>query len=96
MRGALKISPGNVVKPTGTDTGGGVCPAAAASAWTCPLSQYALAAEAPVPVSQYIVMLSRMLSRVRLPDGFPSTNASRDLHVAVRIVIQHPGRQRDG
>ena len=38
-------------------------------------SQYDRAAEAPVPVSQYSVMLSRMLSRVRLPAGFPSTNA---------------------
>ena len=33
------------------------------------------AAEAPVPVSQYSVMLSTMLSRVRLPTGSPSTNA---------------------
>ena len=29
----------------------------------------------PVPVSQYSVMLSTMLSRVRLPTGSPSTNA---------------------
>ena len=33
------------------------------------------AAEAPVPVSQYSVMLSTMLSRVRLPTGSPATNA---------------------
>ena len=31
--------------------------------------------EAPVPVSQYSVMLSRMWSRVRFPEGCPSTNA---------------------
>ena len=40
-----------------------------------PVSQYHRAAEAPVPVSQYSVMLSTMLSRVRLPTGLPSTNA---------------------
>ena len=40
-----------------------------------PSSQYDRAAEAPVPVSQYSVMLSRMLSRVRLPAGSPSTKA---------------------
>ena len=40
-----------------------------------PFSQYERAAEAPVPVSQYVVMLSRMWSRVRLPEGLPSTNA---------------------
>ena len=38
-------------------------------------SQYDRAAEAPVPVSQYSVMLSRMWSLVRLPEGCPSTNA---------------------
>src|SRR5262249_13920494 len=36
---------------------------------------YHRAAEAPVPVSQYSVMLSTMLSRVRLPTGSPPTNA---------------------
>ena len=51
----------------------GDLPAARAAA--CPASQYHRAAEAPVPVSQYSVMLSRMLSRVRLPAGLPSTNA---------------------
>ena len=65
-------------------------------AWARPLSQYDRAAEAPVPVSQYSVMLSRMLSRVRLPVGLPSTNARGDLVVAVRVVVEHPGRQRDG
>ena len=43
--------------------GRGACPAAWAAA--CPISQYDRAAEAPVPVSQYRVMLSTMLSRVR-------------------------------
>ena len=75
LRGARKISPGNWVKPTGSETSGGVCAAAAARAWACPFSQYDRAAEAPVPVSQYSVMLSRMWSRVRLPEGFPSTKA---------------------
>jgi len=34
-----------------------------------------VAAEAPVPVSQYSVMLSRMWSLVRPPEGCPSTKA---------------------
>ena len=46
-----------------------------AAARTCPNSQYHRAAEAPVRVSQYSVMLSTMLSRVSLPTGSPSTNA---------------------
>jgi len=37
--------------------------------------QYDRAAEAPVPVSQYIVMLSRIWSRVRPPEGCPSRKA---------------------
>ena len=40
-----------------------------------PSSQYDRAADAAVPVSQYRVMLSTMLSRVRLPTGLPATNA---------------------
>ena len=75
LRGVRQISPGNVVKPTGRETSGGAWPAASAAAWACPFSQYDRAAEAPVPVSQYSVMLSRMWSRVRLPAGFPSTKA---------------------
>ena len=70
---AAQISPGNVVKPTATVTARGVLPATRAAA--CPASQYHRAAEAPVPVSQYSVMLSTMFSRVRLPAGLPSTNA---------------------
>jgi hypothetical protein len=73
LRGARKISSGKVVKPTGSETGGGAWPAAAAAAR--PLSQYDRAAEAPVPVSQYSVTLSRRWSRVRLPAGWPSTKA---------------------
>jgi hypothetical protein len=73
LRGARKISPGNVVKPTGSETRGGACPAA--RAWARPLSQYDRAAEAPVPPSQYTVMLSRMWSRVRPPEGCRSTKA---------------------
>ena len=71
--GARKISPGKTVKPTGTETCGGACPAARAMA--CPFSQYSRAAEAPVPVSQYGVMLSSMWSRVRWPEGWPSRKA---------------------
>ena len=41
----------------------------------CVFSQYDRAAEAPVPVSQYSVMLSTILSRVRWPEGCPSTKA---------------------
>src|SRR5688572_28128203 len=52
LRGAAKISPGNVVKATGSETGGGGWPDAAASAWARPSSQYDRAAEMPVPVSQ--------------------------------------------
>src|SRR5262249_9570807 len=69
LRGARRISRGKVVKPTGSLPCGGGCPAA--RAWARPLSQYARAAEAPVPVSQYRVMLSRMWLRVRFPDGCP-------------------------
>ena len=66
------------MKPTGTETGGGAWPDACAAATKRPNSQYHRAAEAPVPVSQYSVMLSTMVSRVRLPTGSPSTNA-RDI-----------------
>ena len=69
--------------------------AASAAASASASSQYDRAADAAVPVSQYSVMLSRMLSRVRLPTGLPSTKA-RDLVVAVRVVVEQPGRQRDG
>jgi hypothetical protein len=61
------------VKPTGIETSGGAWPAA--RAWARPLSQYARAAEVPVPVSQYRVMLSTRCSRVRFPDGCPSRKA---------------------
>ena len=74
-RGVAQISPGKVVKPTGTATGGGGWPLASAAASARPSSQYDRAADAAVPVSQYSVMLSRMSSRVRLPTGCPSTNA---------------------
>ena len=63
------------MKPTGTETGGGSLAGAPAAAKVRPNSQYHRAAEAPVPVSQYSVMLSTMRSRVRLPTGSPSTNA---------------------
>ena len=69
-----KISPGNVVKPTGNgppEEPGRTRRLSRA----CPSSQYERAAETPVPVSQYIVMLSRMWSRVRLPAGSSSTKA---------------------
>jgi hypothetical protein len=56
-------------------TAGRASPAARGAARACPNSQYHRAAEATVPVSQYSVMLSTMLSRVRLPTGLPSTNA---------------------
>ena len=76
LRGAAQISPGKVVKLTGTETSGGGAWAAAAATAAAPYhSQYDLAADAPVPVSQYSVMSSRMWSRVRLPVGCPSTKA---------------------
>jgi hypothetical protein len=68
-----QISPGNVVKPTGSETSGGAWPAARAAAR--PLSQYDRAADAPVPVSQYSVTLSTIVSRVSWPAGWPSTKA---------------------
>ena len=61
------------MKATGTETGGGAWPAASAAAR--PNSQYDRAAEAPVPVSQYSVMLSTTLSGVRLPAGSPPRRA---------------------
>src|SRR3954471_1601837 len=73
VRGVRQISPGNVVKPTGIETD--AAPSAATRAFSSPSSQYERAADAPVPVSQYRVMLSRMCSRVRLPEGCLSTNA---------------------
>ena len=51
------------MKPTGTETGGGAWPLASAAASARASSQYDRAADAAVPVSQYRVMLSRMLSR---------------------------------
>jgi len=73
LRGVRQISPGNVVKPTGIETDLGAWPAARAFSW--PSSQYERAAEAPVPVNQYSVMLSKMWLRVRLPDGSLSMKA---------------------
>src|SRR3974390_1458314 len=82
VRGVFQISPGNVVKPTGSVTCGGG--GAAASSWgeLGPPSQYERAADSPVPVSQYSVMLSRMWSRVRLPDGASPTQARAVLEYA--------------
>ena len=70
-----QISPGNVVKPTGTETAGGAWPAASAAARLVRPPSTTGPPRLPVPVSQYSVMLSRMLSRVRLPTGSPSTKA---------------------
>jgi len=61
------------VKATGSETSGGGCPAAAAVLRTP--SQYIRAAEVAVLVSQYSVMLSRMWSRVRPPEGGPPAKA---------------------
>src|SRR6266540_3942839 len=81
LRGVRQISPGNVVKPNGIDGGGrGSRPAAGASGPYA--SQYDRAADAPVPLSQYSVMLSRMWSHVRLPEGRPSTKARAILKYA--------------
>ena len=94
LRGVRQISPGNEVKPTGIETGGGAWPAARTP--SCPSSQYERAADAPVPVSQYSVMLSTMCSRVRLPEGCFVDKGAGDLLVGVGVVIDHPGRQGDG
>ena len=63
------------MKPTGTDDRRRSLAGRKRCGRARPSSQYDRAAEAPVPVSQYSVMLSRMLSRVRLPAGSPSTKA---------------------
>ncbi len=47
LRGAWKISPGNTVKPTGSQTDGGVWPTARAPAWAA--SQYDRAADTRCP-----------------------------------------------
>ena len=49
-----------------------------------------------MPVSQYVVMLSRMLSRVRLPDGLAVDEGTGDLVVGVGVVVDHPGGEGDG
>jgi hypothetical protein len=83
-----------VVKPTGTETGGGGWPAAAA--WARPLSQYDRAAEAPVPVSQYRLMLSEDVVAGEVARGLAvDRKAPGDLVVAVGVVVQHPGGQGD-
>ena len=48
LRGVRQISPGNVVKPTGIETGVSGWPGA--RAFSCPSSQYERAADAPVLV----------------------------------------------
>jgi hypothetical protein len=53
-------------------------------------------AEVAVFVSQYSVMLSRILSRVRPPVGCSSREGARDLLEAVRVVVDDPARQTDG
>jgi hypothetical protein len=73
LRGDRQISSGKVVKPTGTEIAAGAWPAASAAAR--PLSQDDRAAEAPVPVSQYRVMLSTIVSRLRWPAGRSSRKA---------------------
>jgi hypothetical protein len=73
LRGVFQISPGKVVKPTGTKAGVGPVTAVRAFSWAS--SQYERAADAPVAVNQYKVMLSTRCWRVRLPAGWLSTNA---------------------
>jgi hypothetical protein len=73
LRGARKISHGNVVKPTRERDLRRSLPGRKSLARL--LSQYDRAADAPAPVSQYMVMLLRMWSRVRPPEGCPSTKA---------------------
>ena len=46
-------------------------------------------------VTQVIVMLSRTSSRVRLPTGL-AREGLRDVLEAVRVVVEHPGREGDG
>ena len=76
LRGARKISSGNVVNATGTPAGGGAWPDAAASACARPLSQYDRArrrAGAGQPVHRDVV---EDVVAVRLPVGSLLTNAS--------------------
>jgi len=83
------------VKPTGTDTGGGAWPAARAAARNRPNSQYHRAAEAPVPVSQYSVVVDDAVPG-EPAHGLALHERAGDLVVAVRVVVEHPGRQTDG
>jgi hypothetical protein len=57
-------------------------------------SQYSWLEENPVLVTQVNVMLSRPRRRVRLPTGW-SAEGGRDVVVALRVVVDHPGRQRN-
>ena len=57
------------MKPTGSFSSGGFFPDATRAAMLRPDSQYSRADEVAVPVSQYRVMVSRILSRVRPPAG---------------------------
>jgi hypothetical protein len=81
------------VKPAGTVTSGRGLTALAA--WAVRVSQYERAAEAPVPVSQYRVMLSTIRSVVRCP-RLTLDEGARDLLIAVGVVVEHPGGERDG
>ena len=84
------------MKATGTETGGGAWPAARAAAWARPDSQYNRAAEAPLPLQpvQRDVVDDVFLGQIA--HGLAVDERAGDLVVAVRVVVEHPGRQPDG
>jgi hypothetical protein len=92
LRGVRQISPGNVVKPTGSETSGGAWPDASASAWARPSSQYDPGRRGPgacQPVQRDVVedVVPGGIAR-----GLFVDKRAGDLVVAVRVVVEQPGR----
>src|SRR5215213_3179053 len=93
LRGPRKISPGNVVKPAGSETSGGAWPAARARARPLRVRPGGRGAGARQPVQRDVVdyVVPGEIAR-----GLVVEERARDLVVAVRVVVEHPDRQGDG
>src|SRR5262249_435818 len=89
LRGVRQISPGNVVKPTGSETGVGAGILLAFVAVRAGRGR----AGGGQPVQRDVVddVFPGEIAR-----GLSAGKGAGDLLVAVRIVIDHPRRQRDG